>query len=536
MSKIITFSPEARTSLVQGVNILSDAVKVTLGPKGRNVVLQAPYGTPLITKDGVTVAKEINLIDPIQNLGANIVKQAASKTGEIAGDGTTTATILAQALVNGGVDLIKDGHSPIDIKRRFDELSKEVISLVIDEYSSYCEDADIEKIATISSNNDPAIGSLIATGFSHVGKSGVIVVEDSRTHSTYVDTTDGSVVASPLLSPYFVTNPNKMEADYSDAYVMITDKKVRSLEEIIPLLNICAREARPLLIIADEIEGQALAGLVVNRVKGNLPVLAIKAPAFSDRRSEILKDLSILTGATLISDLEATPLQKVTPDMLGKVSRVISNKENTVLVSPSGDPVLIAERIKFLQSSLEETTSEWATSKLNERIATLQGKIAVLHVGAHTEAELKEKKARIDDALRATKASIASGYTMGGGLTLYRVANTLAAKYTDSISNVFIEALFSPITTILRNAGADVDFVLQTINKSTTPSYGYNANTEQFADLYKDGVIDPTLVIIQEVYNATSAATMILLAEVTVHLADQNVYTPTPLDQFESVQ
>lgn len=545
--KEVTFSPKARQKLVEGVNILSNAVKTTLGPKGRNVVIQSPYGHPVVTKDGVTVAKEINLTDPIQNLGANIVKQAAQRTAIVAGDGTTTATIIAQALVNHASSLIEKGFSPIDIKRHFEELALLSVKELHSQYSKEVTDEDIKKIATISANNDEEIGNLISSAFTFVGKDGLIIVDDSKTGKTHVTTVDGTSIRSGYLSPYFVTDAEKMIAEYNEPYILITDRKLRSSQELLPILNKVAPTGKALVIVADDIDGQALNLLVVNRVRTQLPVLAIKAPAYADRRAEIIKDLSILTGATLVSEATGMRLEDLTLQDLGKVAKIVSDHENTLLVSPAGDPQKIQERIASIEASLQNVSDNWSSLKMEERIAGLKGKIAVLNVGANTDTELSEKKDRIDDALRATKASVKSGYVPGGGITLCNLAASLRSEDPNlqKITSAFSSALMEPLKVIVTNAGKNYTSILEEIRKANTPdenavynissfTQGYNARTDVVEDLIKAGVIDPTLVVEQEILNATSAAGMIILSEVTIHHQDQNFYSPGSLDDFNA--
>lgn len=544
-TKEVTFSPSAREALIAGVNILSEAVKTTLGPKGRNVVIQSPYGRPYVTKDGVTVAKEINLPNPIQNLGANIVKQAAQRTAIVAGDGTTTATIIAQALINKGAALIEKGFSPITIKRHFEELAGLTVRALHSDYSKTVTDEDIRKIATISANNDEEIGSLINSAFEFVGKDGLIIVDDSKTGKSHVTTVDGTSLRSGYLSPAFVTNPEKMEAMYNEAYVLVTDRNLRSSAELLPVLNRVALTGKALVIIANDIDGQALNLLVVNRLRSQLPVIAIKAPAYADRRAEIIKDLAILTGATLISESTGMRLEDTQLEDLGQVQKVVCDHENTLLVGPAGNKEKINERIVSIQATLESAHDEWSTLKMEERIAGLKGKVAVLHVGAYTETEAEEIKARVDDALRATKASIKSGYVPGGGITLANIAASVktSEKSLEPITQAFKDALFEPLKVIISNAGKDVAKVVDEIQRANMPedsknyvisefTKGYNAYSDKVEDLIEAGVIDPTLVLEQEVLNATSAANMIILSEVTIHHVDQNFYNPGSLEDF----
>lgn len=527
-NKIVTFSPSARNSLVDGVNTLANAVKVTLGPKGRNVILQAPYGPPVVTKDGVSVAKEILLTDPIENLGANIVKQAAARTADVAGDGTTTATVVAQALINEAHKLINEGHSPITIKRTFESLLQNSLKTLYAR-SIPITDGNVLSIARISSNNDEEIAQLINEAFNFVTKDGLITVDDSKTGKTYVTTIEGAQIKSGLLSPYFATNPTAMTAVYEDAYILLTDKKLRAINELVPILEKVANSGKPLVIVADDIEGQVLPTLILNKMQRGFKVVAIKAPAYSDRRAQILEDLSALTGATLVSDTKALRLEDLELMDLGQVGKVVIDKESTLLMSPKGDPLKIQERIDTIVNDLQGENSEWVTSKLHERMAYLQGKVAVLYVGAATTTELKEKKDRVDDALRATKASINSGIVPGGGVTLFN----LQTPSETPIHDAWNKALRSPIATILDNAGLDTEEILSKISNSTSTTWGYDADNGEYKDMILGGIIDPTLVVEQELINATSAANMIALSEVTVHLANQNIYQPPTMGEMQ---
>lgn len=532
MNRTVTFSPDARQQLIEGVNILANAVGVTLGPKGRNVVIDT-YGAPSVTKDGVTVAREIHLSDPIQKLGANIIKQAAQKTAQRAGDGTTTSTVLAQALINNGNELIKQGISPIDIKRGYEDLLLLTLEHVLSVSKPVTLD-NIKQIATISANNDPHIGALIHEGFTFVGTEGMLAVEDSKTDKTYVSTVEGVSFNTGLLSPYFITDPLKADAVYEDPLILITDKKIRSTQELVPAMELANRAAKPLIIIADELEAQALSLLIVNRVRGNFPVAAIKAPAFGERRYELLQDLAILTGAEVISDSSSLRLEELKITQLGSCKKITSSKDSTTIMEPQGDPSKIAQRIHEVKQILQDPTlSTYATEKTNERLSNLTNKIAVLYVGAATETELKEKKDRIDDALRATKAAVALGYVDGGGMTLLRARAEIDP--TDRISIAFSEALAAPYNLIMQNANLPTCEIKVEDKTFCTIDFtrGINALTgERVTSMSESGIIDPTLVVTESISNAVSAANMILLSEVTVH-DNQPKYDPREQPSYE---
>lgn len=526
MNKTVTFSPDARTQLVEGVNILANAVGVTLGPKGRNVVIDT-YGAPAVTKDGVTVAREIVLEHPIQRLGANIIKQAAQKTATRAGDGTTTATVFAQALINNGVKLINEGVSPIDIKRGYEHCSLLALEHILASSKPVTLD-NIRQIATISANNDTSIGELIHQGFEFVGLDGTIAVDDSKTDRTYVQTVEGTSFNTGLVSPYFFTDNVKQEMSYERPFILITDKKIRNPQELIPALEIANTQKRPLIIIADEVEAQALSLLIVNRLRANIPLAAIKAPGFGERRMELLKDLAILTGATLMSDNEGHRLEQLKASHLGSSEKIISTKDSTTIIQPKGNPEEIEARIQEVRGILEDPTLKaYAIEKTNERLSNLQGKIAVLYIGASTETEVKEKKDRIDDALRATKSAVALGFVPGAGTALasagqelIRLSRQAQEEYLPPtpIEQAFIDALSAPMELILSNA-----------NIKNTTKFGdnlaINALTGELTNLVEAGIIDPTLVVTEVVTNGTSAANMVLLSEVTVH-DNQAKYDP----------
>lgn len=518
MNKTVTFSPDARTQLVEGVNILANAVGVTLGPKGRNVVIDT-YGAPAVTKDGVTVAREIVLEHPIQRLGANIIKQAAQKTATRAGDGTTTATVFAQALINNGVELINQGVSPIDIKRTYEDLSLVTLEHILS-ISKPVTLENIKQIATISANNDSSIGELIYEGFNFVGLEGTIAVDDSKTDKTYVQTVEGTSFNTGLVSPYFFTDNTKQEMSYERPLILLTDKKIRNPQELVPALEIAHAQKRPLIIIADEVEAQALSLLIVNRLRANISVAAVKAPGFGERRMELLKDLSILTGATLMSDNEGHRLEQLRASHLGSAEKIISTKDSTTLIQPQGDPIQIQERIEEVRAILEDPTLKtYAIEKTNERLSNLQGKIAVLYIGAATETEVKEKKDRIDDALRATKSAVALGYVPGAGTALAKASqyiqfnqnlNSESLSTPTPIEEAFYKALQAPMELILRNANI-LNFT------KFEKSLAINALNGELVDLEESGIIDPTLVVTEVISNGTSAANMVLLSEVTVH-------------------
>lgn len=508
MTKTLTFNPEAQDKLVEGVNKLGDIVGVTLGPKGRNVVIQSDFNQSIVTKDGVTVAKAVFLEDAVENLAAQIVKQAASKTALTAGDGTTTATVLTQALVNLATKKVKLGEAPIDIKRDL-EKDLETILTKLQEYSSAVGEEEILQIATISANNDEYFGSLIDAAFKHVGKEGIITIEDSKVETTTVKTVDGFSFTNGFLSPYFINNPEKQEVNFEDALVLVTDKKIRSTSDIVPTLEHAARSGKPLLIVADDIDGQALSLLILNKVRTNLPVCAVKAPAYGDRRFEMLKDIAILTGAELISDSKAMTLESVKLSDLGKVSKVIVSKSETIIIGNSG--AAVQDRIKELQVQLSQATDTYTKEKLSERLAKLQNKVAVIYVGAATETELKEKKDRLDDALRATYSAVQKGYVIGAGMTLYNLSQIIP-------NTILGEAIKTPFRKILSNAGISPEFVEYKLleEQKSNSNIGFDSKYNQVVDLKQNGIIDPTLVVEQALINSVSAASMIILSSATI--------------------
>jgi chaperonin GroEL len=521
MAKEISFNSEAREKLKQGVDALSNAVKVTLGPKGRNVILQKSFGAPTITKDGVTVAKDIELDDPVANMGAQLVKEVASKTADIAGDGTTTATVLAQAMVSAGMKNVVAGANPMDLKRGIDKATKAVIEDLKKQSEVIGNDYEkIKQVGSISANNDEEIGALIADAMRRVTKEGVITVEEAKGTDTYVEEVRGMQFDRGYLSPYFVTNAETMEADYEDPYILIYDKKISNLQEIVPVLEKVIQAGRPLLIIAEDVESQALGVLVVNRLRAQLKIVAVKAPGFGDRRKAMLEDIAILTGGTVISEEKGYKLESVELEHLGRCDKITVDKDNTTIVSGKGGQDLITARINQIKQQIETTTSDYDKEKLQERLAKLAGGVAVLYVGAPTEVEMKEKKARVDDALSATRAAVEEGIVTGGGVALVRAMKSLdnlkGANEDETIGiQIVKKALEAPLRTIAENAGVEGSVVLQEVIKSKG-STGYNARTDQFEDLKKSGVIDPTKVTRIALENASSIAGMILTTECVI--------------------
>lgn len=523
MSKIVTFNPEAREELIKGINTLGNAVGVTLGPKGRNVIIDT-YGVPSTTKDGVTVAKYITLPNPIENIGAQVLKQAASKTSDIAGDGTTSATVLAQALINSSQRLIDAGYSPIDIKRAFDNY----LTLTINELSKLSTPLTEDKllsIATISANNDPALGKIISEAFIQVGKDGVITVEDSRTGSTYTKIIEGYNFNTGYLSPYFVNNREKNLVVLENPYVLVTDKKIRGTDEIIPAMEAAHKEQKGLIVICDEIEAQALSVVIVNKLKFNLPLVVVKAPAYGERRYEMLQDIATVTGAKYISDNTGDLLNTVTSASFGKCSKVVVSQNETTIFNPAGDVEEIEQRMLELKGKLETETHSYIIEKLQERLAKLASKVAVIYVGAATETEAKEIKDRIDDAIRAVRSSVVKGYVEGAGHALVTISNILASSIEEDFSPIdhaYLEAIKAPALLIRKNAGVSEDLDI-TVNSLTGE---YNV------DLIKSGIIDPTLVVEQAITNAVSVANMLTLSEVTIY--DSNgKYTPPNPEEFQ---
>ena len=518
MAKDIKFNIEARDAMKRGADQLADAVKVTLGPKGRNVIIDKKFGTPQVTKDGVTVAKEVELEDKFENMGAQLVKEVASKTNEQAGDGTTTATVLAQAIINVGLKNVAAGANPMDLKRGIDKAVETVVAdlrkrsqAVGDDYSK------VEQVGTVSANNDGQIGKLIADAMSKVGKDGVITVEEAKGTETEVKVVEGMQFDRGYISPYFITDGDKMEAGLSNAYVLITDKKVSTMKDLMPVLEPIARNGQELLIIAEDVDGEALTTLVVNRLRGSLKVAAVKAPGFGDRRKEMLQDIAVLTGGTVISEERGFTLENATLDMLGKAEKITLTKENTTIVGGKGDAKAISERAESIRKQISTTTSDYDREKLQERLGKLAGGVAVLYVGAPTEVEMKEKKDRVEDALNATRAAVEEGYLPGGGVAYIRAIDSLAGlkgANDDETTGIRIieRALEEPLRQIAANAGVEGSVIINKVRESKD-DYGYNARTGEYAKLYEAGVIDPTKVARVALENAAGVAGMFLTTE-----------------------
>ena len=518
MAKDIKFDIEARDGLKRGVDALANAVKVTLGPKGRNVIISKSFGGPTVTKDGVSVAKEIELKDPLENMGAQMVKEVASKTNDLAGDGTTTATVLAQAIVKEGLKNVAAGANPMDLKRGIDKAVEAIVADLAKQAQVVGSDSEkIKQIASISANNDEVIGDLIATAFGKVGKEGVITVEEAKGTDTYVDVVEGMQFDRGYLSPYFVTNPEKMEVELERPYILLYDKKVSSLKELLPILEPVAQSGKPLLIIAEDVDGEALSTLVVNKLRGALKIAAVKAPGFGDRRKAMLEDIAILTGGTVIAEESGYTLENATLEMLGTAEKIAIDKDNTTIVNGSGNADLIKNRVNQIKSQMETTTSDYDKEKLQERLAKLAGGVAVLYVGAASEVEMKEKKDRVDDALHATRAAVEEGIVAGGGVALLRAKAALAnikAGNADEATGIQIvfKAVESPLRTIVENAGLEGSVVVAKVSEGKD-NYGYNAKTDEYVDMLKAGIIDPKKVTRVALENAASVAGMILTTE-----------------------
>ncbi len=521
MAKEIKFDIEGRDLLKKGVDALANAVKVTLGPKGRNVILEKKFGAPQVTKDGVTVAKEIELEESFENIGAQLVKEVASKTNDDAGDGTTTATVLAQSIVTVGLKNVTAGANPMDLKRGIDKAVKSVVENLSNQSKTIGEDNQkIEQVAAISANNDKSIGALIAEAMGKVKKEGVITVEESKTADTYVDVVEGMQFDRGYISPYFVTDTEKMEAILENPHIMLTDKKISTMKDLMPILEPVAQSGRPLLIIGEDIEGEALATLVVNKLRGSLKIASVKAPGFGDRRKEMLEDIAILTGGTVISEEKGLTLEGATLDMLGNSEKVSIDKENTTIVNGAGDKKNIDARVKQIKQQIENTTSDYDREKLQERLAKLAGGVAVLYVGAASEVEMKEKKDRVEDALSATRAAVEEGIIPGGGVAYVRAIealNKLTGENEDQNTGIAIikRALEEPLRLIVENAGLDGSVVVQKI-KEGKDDFGYNASTDKYENLFESGVIDPTKVARIALENSASIAGMFLTTECIV--------------------
>jgi chaperonin GroEL len=521
MSKIISYDAEAREQLKKGVDALANAVKVTLGPKGRNVVIDKKFGAPAMTKDGVTVAKEIELEDPIENMGAQMVKEVASKTSDDAGDGTTTATVLAQAIIKAGLKNVTAGANPMDLKRGIDKAISAVVENLHKQSDVIGDDfSKIEQVATISANNDFVIGKLIADAMRKVSKEGVITVEEAKGTDTTVDVVEGMQFDRGYLSPYFVTDTEKMEADLDTPFILIYDKKISAMKDLLPILEKVAQGGNPLLIIAEDVENEALATLVVNKIRGSLKIAAVKAPGFGDRRKAMLEDIAILTGGTVISEERGYKLENADVSDLGRAEKIVLDKDNTTIINGSGKPEDIAARVKQIKAQIETTTSDYDREKLQERLAKLAGGVAVLYVGAASEVEMKEKKDRVDDALHATRAAVEEGVIAGGGVALIRSISSLDKVKTDNADeatgiNIVKRALEEPIRQIAENAGIEGSIVVQKV-KEGKGDFGLNARTETYENLKKAGVIDPTKVTRVALENAASIASMVLTTECVI--------------------
>ena len=529
MAKEIKFNIEARDLLKSGVDQLADAVKVTLGPKGRNVVIERKFGAPQITKDGVSVAKEVELPDQFENMGAQMVKEVASKTADDAGDGTTTATILAQSIINVGMKNVTAGANPMDLKRGIDKAVKKVIENIKSQTQEVGEDnKKIEQVAKISANNDSEIGKLIATAMEKVHKDGVITVEEAKGTDTTVEVVEGMQFDRGYLSPYFVTDSEKMEAVIEEPYILLYDKKISTMKDLMPILEPVAQAGKPLVIIAEDVDGEALATLVVNKLRGSLKIAAVKAPGFGDRRKEMLQDLAILTGGTVISEEVGLKLEATTMEMLGQTEKITMDKDNTTIVNGKGEKELIEARVKQIRAQIETTTSDYDKEKLQERLAKLAGGVAVLYVGAASEVEMKEKKDRVDDALSATRAAVEEGIVPGGGVALIRSIESIAdlkGENDDETTGIAIikRALEEPLRQIVTNAGGEGSVVVQKI-KEGKADFGFNARTEVYENLFEAGVIDPTKVVRVALENAASIAGMLLTTESVI--ADEKTEEP----------
>ena len=532
MAKEIKFNMDARNLMREGADALANAVKVTLGPKGRNVVIDKKFGAPHITKDGVSVAKEIELEDRFQNMGAQMVKEVASKTNDQAGDGTTTATVLAQAIINVGLKNVTAGANPMDLKRGIDKAVAAVVANLKEQSTEVGEDySKVEQVGTISANNDAFIGKLIADAMSKVKKEGVITVEEAKGTATEVKVVEGMQFDRGYISPYFMTNPDKMEAVLEQPYILVTDKKISSMKDLLPVLEPIAREGKSLLIIAEDVDGEALTTLVVNRLRGTIKVAAVKAPGFGDRRKEMLQDIATLTGATVVSEERGFTLESCDLAMLGLAEKVSVDKENTTIVNGAGNKEAIADRVAQIKKQIETTTSDYDREKLKERLAKMAGGVAVLYVGAASEVELKEKKDRVEDALNATRAAVEEGIVAGGGVAYIRAIDCLKAVKAENDDeqtgiNIIAHAIEAPLRTICDNAGVEGSVVIQKI-KESEGNFGYNARTEVYEDLLAAGVIDPTKVSRVALENAASVAGMFLTTECVI--ADKKEENPMPM-------
>ncbi len=519
-AKQLLFDEAARQAILKGVNVLTNAVKATLGPRGRNVIIDRKFGAPNITKDGVTVAKEVELKDPYENMGAQLLREVASKTSDVAGDGTTTATVLAYAVYKEGMKHVTAGANAIDLKRGIDK----AVEVIIDELKKMskpvAEKKEIAQVGTISANNDPSIGELIAEAMDKVGKDGVITVEEAKSMATTLDVVEGMQFDRGYISPYFITDPERMECILDDAFILLYDKKISSMKDLLPILEQIAKMGRPLLIISEEVEGEALATLVVNKLRGTLQVCSVKAPGFGDRRKAMLEDIAILTGGTVISEDIGLKLENVKVNDLGRARKITIDKDNTTIVEGTGDHAMIQGRVKQIKAQIEETTSDYDREKLQERLAKLVGGVAVINVGAATEAEMKEKKARVEDALHATRAAVEEGIVPGGGVAFIRSVNALGSLKLDHDQQLGVSiikrALEEPIRQIIQNAGMESSIIVEKVKESKDVNFGYDAYREEYTDMLKSGIIDPTKVTRTALQNAASVAGLMLTTEVMI--------------------
>jgi chaperonin GroEL len=530
-AKDVKFSSDARDKMLRGVDILANAVKVTLGPKGRNVVIEKSFGAPRITKDGVTVAKEIELADKFENMGAQMVREVASKTNDLAGDGTTTATVLAQAIVREGAKSVAAGMNPMDLKRGIDLATTEAIKDIQARAKKVKSSDEVAQVGTISANGDKAIGEMIAHAMQKVGNEGVITVEEAKTAETELDVVEGMQFDRGYLSPYFITNAEKMVAELEDPYILIHEKKLSSLQAMLPILEAVVQTGKPLLIIAEDVEGEALATLVVNKLRGGLKIAAVKAPGFGDRRKAMLEDIAVLTAGQTISEDLGIKLENVTLDMLGRAKRVRIEKENTTVIDGAGKKKDIESRVGQIKAQIEETTSDYDREKLQERLAKLAGGVAVIRVGGATEVEVKEKKDRVDDALNATRAAVEEGIVPGGGTALLRAKAAVAKLKTDNADvqagiNIVLKALEAPIRQIAENAGVEGSIVVGRINDNKSATFGFNAQTEEFVDMLQAGIVDPAKVVRTALQDAASVAGLLVTTEAMVAEAPKKDSAP----------
>jgi len=536
MAKDIKFDIDAREGLKRGVDALANAVKVTLGPRGRNVIISKSFGSPQVTKDGVTVAKEIELEDALENMGAQMVKEVASKTNDLAGDGTTTATVLAQAIVKEGLKNVASGANPMDLKRGIDKAVAKIVEHLAKQAKEVGSSSEkIKQVASISANNDDTIGELIAQAFEKVGKEGVITVEEAKGTDTYVDVVEGMQFDRGYLSPYFVTDSEKMVAELDHPYILLYDKKISTMKDLLPVLEPVAQSGKPLLIIAEDIDGEALATLVVNKLRGTLRIAAVKAPGFGDRRKAMLEDIAILTGGTVIAEERGFTLENATIDMLGTAERVSIDKDNTTIVNGAGKSDDIKARVAQIKAQIENTSSDYDREKLQERLAKLSGGVAVLYIGAASEVEMKEKKDRVDDALHATRAAVEEGIVAGGGIALIRAKNVLGKLKPlnadeETGIKIILKALEAPLRTIVENAGVEGSVIVARVLEASRDAYGYNAKTGTYTDMFKAGIIDPKKVTRVALENAASVAGMILTTECAlVDIKDDKVAAMPPM-------